>query len=250
MLQLSLALVLATASGADVDVCAIGDGVVAKQPGSQSRVTCAPPSSFGSGEVRLEVDAAAPAYLDAQVFSYPPPRAATQHNIVNIAALALGSDGGCGAPPPPSTPDKHAATIMDYLHRAGTLKADLAVLPENAFGQPAVPDPGCYRKAEPIDGPIVTSVRAVAAQHRMNIILPIHEARGGAAYNTAVVIDRDGEVVGTYSKVFPVFGNASQTVPPNTASGASEVAGPGSVLPAPSGVKAFDLDFGRVAVLT
>ena len=39
-----------------------------------------------------------------------------------------------------------------------------------------------------------------------------------------------GAVVGTYSKVFPVYGNTSQTVPP-TVHGAGEVAAPSSVTP-------------------
>lgn len=82
----------------------------------------------------------------------------------------------------------------------------------------------------------------------MNVVLPIHEARGASQFNTAVVINRRGNVVGSYSKIFPVFGKLGQTVPPTEANG-GEVAPPDSVTPSAEGVRAFDLDIGRVVVL-
>ena len=77
----------------------------------------------------------------------------------------------------------------------------------------------------------------------MNIVLPIHEVRGAHFFNTAVIINRRGATVGTYSKIFPVYGNSSH--PPRE----GEISAPDSVWPASSGVAAFDLDFGRIAVL-
>ena len=135
-------------------------------------------------------------------------------------------------------------SIYSYLHRAGRGGADLAVLPENAFGRPGmIHHPGCVHAAEPVDGPLVQSVSAIAAQYQMNVVLPIHESRGDKIFNTAVVLDRQGRTVGTYSKVFPVFGNTSG----HGAHG--EIEAPDSVWPSSAGVKAFDLDFGRIAVL-
>ena len=94
-------------------------------------------------------------------------------------------------------------------------------------------------------------VAALAKKHKMNVVLPVHETRasdGGRQYNSAVVINREGRVVGHYSKVMPVFGNTSQTVPP-TQHGAGETVAPDNVTPSSQGVKVFDLDFGRIAVL-
>jgi predicted amidohydrolase len=108
-----------------------------------------------------------------------------------------------------------------------------------------MPD-NCLHQAEPIDGPLVKSIQKIALQYGMNIVLPFHESRGGLFYNTVAVVSRSGKLVGTYSKIYPVFGNSSQTIPPTQQ---AEVAAPDSVTPAASGVQYFDLDFGRIGVL-
>jgi predicted amidohydrolase len=108
---------------------------------------------------------------------------------------------------------------------------------------------GCHGKlCRYTEGAAVQLIQTLAKKWRMNIVLPLHEQRGEKFFNTGVVVDRDGKVVGTYSKVFPVFGNTNQTVPP-TAAGGGEVTPPDSVSPSLAGVKVFDLDFGRIAVV-
>ena len=37
----------------------------------------------------------------------------------------------------------------------------------------------CEHAAEPVDGPAVASVRALAKEHAMNVVLPLHESRDG-----------------------------------------------------------------------
>jgi beta-ureidopropionase len=51
-------------------------------------------------------------------------------------------------------------------------------------------------------GPTVTTLRAAAARHRMILIAPIYErcADTDRRFNTAVVIDEQGEILGTYRK--------------------------------------------------
>ena len=80
---------------------------------------------------------------------------------------------------------------------------------------------------------------------------PIREQAGDAQYNSAVIIDRSGHVIPAlsgemaYRKVYPVLG-----VNPGPDGGAPLLGGgePGTH-PGPSGVQAWDLDFGRVAIL-
>ncbi len=51
------------------------------------------------------------------------------------------------------------------------------------------------------EGPTVTTLREAAKRHLMIIIAPIYElAPSGKRFNTAVVIDETGEVLGTYRK--------------------------------------------------
>ncbi|HEY7282867.1 MAG TPA: nitrilase-related carbon-nitrogen hydrolase [Actinomycetota bacterium] len=62
-------------------------------------------------------------------------------------------------------------------------------------------DPKWYETAEPDDGPIVQRMQALAKQHNMVLIVPFYEqADVGVYYNTAVVIEKDGTVVGKYRK--------------------------------------------------
>ncbi len=62
-------------------------------------------------------------------------------------------------------------------------------------------DPRWCDAAEPVPGPTVDVFRALAAKHRMVIVVPIYEReQAGVYYNTAAVIDADGTYLGKYRK--------------------------------------------------
>jgi len=62
-------------------------------------------------------------------------------------------------------------------------------------------DPAYYAYAEPADGPIVQRFAALAKELGIVTVLPIYEeAMAGVYYNSAVVVDADGTVLGTYRK--------------------------------------------------
>lgn len=55
--------------------------------------------------------------------------------------------------------------------------------------------------AEPIDGPTVSQMRKLADELGMILIVPFYErAMAGELYNSAVIIDADGEILGQYRK--------------------------------------------------
>ncbi len=63
------------------------------------------------------------------------------------------------------------------------------------------PDQKYYAYTEPVDGPTVQRFAALAKELHLVIVLPIYEvANEGEYYNTAVVIDADGTVLGSYRK--------------------------------------------------
>ena len=68
------------------------------------------------------------------------------------------------------------------------------------------------------------------------------ELAEGRRWNSAVLLNRQGSVVGTYHKVFPVYGCPH----PGTCEQAN---GEQGITPGWDGVGAFDLDFGRVSML-
>ncbi|MCX5659203.1 MAG: carbon-nitrogen hydrolase family protein [Planctomycetota bacterium] len=120
---------------------------------------------------------------------------------------------------------------MRLVDEAGQRKADIVCLPEFVGAD--------NRKgnwiAEPVPGPTVQAFAALAAKHRMYVVLPLMEDVGEAkAYNTAVLIGRSGEVVGKYRKThicLPEFGEGECTLA-------------GDELPV------FKTDFGTIAIST
>jgi beta-ureidopropionase len=58
-----------------------------------------------------------------------------------------------------------------------------------------------YAYAEPINGPIIQRFQALAAELSLVMVLPIYEeADAGIYYNTAVLVESDGRVLGAYRK--------------------------------------------------
>lgn len=59
--------------------------------------------------------------------------------------------------------------------------------------------------AEPLDGPTIRHMKALAAELQVHLMAPIlYQTEEGEVENTAVFIDDEGKLVGTYSKTHPV----------------------------------------------
>jgi beta-ureidopropionase len=95
--------------------------------------------------------------------------------------------------------DKH----VELIAKAAAEGASITCLQEIFHGPyfPAEQDTKWYRTAEPEDGPTITRMREVAKQHGMVLVVPwFEEAQTGVYYNSAVVIEADGSVLGKYRK--------------------------------------------------
>ena len=130
---------------------------------------------------------------------------------VKVAAICIGFGGDH---------DAKMKLATEHLHTAGKAGVDIACLPEEFAGT----------VAEPIPGRTTEAIGKLARQYDMYVICPIREQAGEQQYNTAVLLDRRGKVAGYYRKVFVYWGEGLH------------VSG--------EGVKAFDTDFGRIAILT
>jgi len=107
---------------------------------------------------------------------------------------------------------------------------DLAILPECTF---QFLDERVEEIAETLDGPFVSAIAAKARQLGAYATAPVQLRREGRVYNSVVLLDRAGEPVGVYDKVFPVM----------MTDGSLEYGiTPGRQFPV------FELDFGRVGV--
>jgi N-carbamoylputrescine amidase len=63
-------------------------------------------------------------------------------------------------------------------------------------------DTALFALAEPIPGPTTKKLAAAARKHKVVLVASLFERRAAGVYhNTAVIFDRDGDVVGTYRKM-------------------------------------------------
>ncbi len=102
---------------------------------------------------------------------------------------------------------------LELTERAGQMGADIVCLPE--FSAAPVRD-GNFAP-EPIPGPTTQAFSALAARFKMYAIVPmLQDVSKPKYYNTAVVIDRAGKIIGKYSKThlcLPLSGEAETTLP-------------------------------------
>ena len=76
-------------------------------------------------------------------------------------------------------------------------------LQELFFGPyfPAEQDLKWYELAEPVPGPLTNRMQKKAKEHRIVLIVPMYEREmAGVYYNTAVIFDADGRMLGKYRK--------------------------------------------------
>jgi len=91
----------------------------------------------------------------------------------------------------------------DLVEQAVAGGAQIVCLQELATGPYfcQVEDKSWFTLAEPVpDGPTVNMFREVAARLATVLVVPLFEDASGSYYNTAVVIDADGSIVGKYRK--------------------------------------------------
>ena len=87
--------------------------------------------------------------------------------------------------------------------------------------------------AEPLDGTFITKARQLSRELQIHLILGFLEKRKRRIYNTAILIDPDGDIIGRYSKTH--FAQGYETNP--------DFYTPGDDYPV------FDTQFGKVGML-
>ncbi|NOZ24389.1 MAG: carbon-nitrogen hydrolase family protein [Planctomycetes bacterium] len=132
-----------------------------------------------------------------------------------------------------ATVEKNREYMLGLFDRALLQKPDLVCFPE-AFTGVSVSAPAS-EVAEPVPGPTTDAFAKHAKENRCYVICPIRTKRDGKEWNSAVVIDRAGDILGVYDKAQPVTTSHDYTVFENGVT-------PGGKPPV------FDLDFGRIGI--
>jgi beta-ureidopropionase len=112
---------------------------------------------------------------------------------VRIASLSCSGEGGVEAA-------LESASCM--IAEACLDKPDLICLPE-IFAWTYLAGQQKLDAAEPVGGRVTSVLSELAVTHRVNVLAPLLERCGDRVYNSLVWLDRYGQPVGTYRKVFP-----------------------------------------------
>ncbi len=151
--------------------------------------------------------------------------------LARIATTSLATLEPFAPPYNLSEPDpaETFARGLALVDAAGAQHADLVCLPET-FAAAGLPSARIADLAEPIDGPSFAALAERARTNRVNLVAGAFLKRGGAIENVSVLFDRDGELVGTYSKRHPTEGEIDGGVTPGNTVGV------------------FDTDIGRIGL--
>ena len=126
-------------------------------------------------------------------------------------------------------PKDNLEQFAGLIAEAGAQKADIVCLPE--FMTLVGTGLNYISASEPVPGPTTKFLGEMARRHNLYIVAGIGETDGDVVYNTAVLINRNGELAGRYRKV---------SLPREEIEGGVT---PGSSLPV------FDTDFGRIGMM-
>lgn len=127
------------------------------------------------------------------------------------------------------TVEENLIQFGKYIEKAGAMEADIVCLPEGItlVGR----DKTYLEVSEPIPGPTTHFLSKLAKKYEMYIVAGILEKSGPVLYNTAVLLGREGEIVGKYRKV---------SLPREEIEGGIT---PGEEFPV------FDTDFGKIGIM-
>ena len=97
-------------------------------------------------------------------------------------------------------PERNIERAAKLIQQAATEKCDLVLLPEVL--DLAWTHPSAYDEAQPIPGKHSDAFSALAIQHNVWLCLGLTElAANGGVYNTAILIDNNGNIVHKYHKI-------------------------------------------------
>lgn len=113
--------------------------------------------------------------------------------------------------------------MIERIELMSLYNPDMICLPEAFANKP--------QEAEKVPGPITDRFASIAKDIGSYIICPIHTNTNKKVFNSAVLIDREGKILGQYDKIHPVSTECESGITPGS-----------------SPPKVFDTDFGRIGI--
>jgi len=136
--------------------------------------------------------------------------------MARVACLASVSLLSRGRGSPREVFDRNVSAALKLAGEAALDEPDVICLPE-AFPTAGLPLREAVKLAEPIPNSVIEAFGGLAEEHWTYVVCPMLTAEGGSIYNSAVLIGRDGGVVGVYHKVYPTISEIEAGVRPGEA---------------------------------
>ena len=133
-----------------------------------------------------------------------------------------------------SSVEQNLDHVLGLLDLVMSVRPDIVCLPEN-FATVGMERLDVRALAETLPGPTTDRVAKYARRGHCYVICPMLTLRENRVFNSAVIVDRRGEIAGVYDKICPVTTSPDYTL---LESGVAPGAGDG----------VFDLDFGRIGL--
>jgi len=163
--------------------------------GEWCRITTQAPAPEGAAAVKIQLYLQNAPYttvwwddISLEAIAVPAPRP------VRVAAINY------RPPKPTGAAEESVRQFLEVIEKAVTTPTDVILLPE---GITAVATGKKYAEvAETVPGPTTARLAEAARRRNTYIVAGLYEREGIAIYNTAVLLDRKGELVGKYRKVY------------------------------------------------
>ena len=114
-------------------------------------------------------------------------------------------------------------TVCRLIDKEAEAGVDLICFPEAWTGS----------SPESLKGNMVIQIAGLAKKHRTYIVCPLILKQGEYNYNTSILFDREGSIIGIYDKIFPYW---------------SEFEGAYPVQPGQKDAAVFETDFGKIGL--
>ena len=167
--------------------------------------------------------------------------AAEKPDSVKVAAVQLAGYDKTDVPRPGYDP---AEAVVGYIDKAGAQGAQLVVFPEYVLGRIPVP------------GPVTERIGRAAAANRVYVIVGCWEVYDDGSFaNAALLFDRAGRIQGKYYKTHAAVDRYEGDPPWSRPPGGKDTDwfirnDPEWIMKRGEDLPVFDLDFGRVGILT
>jgi len=157
------------------------------------------PANCDAAEIRLLLRYAPQARVSLESVTWtpaepPPPRR------LRVGVMS-------GRPPGDADAEGHRGYYLQRVEQLAAQGAELILLPEfaNCASRPLRPGAELLAVAEPLDGPFGTALAAAARRHGCYLAAGLLERDDDLVFNTAVLLDGSGQLVGRQRKVHPYW---------------------------------------------